>query len=136
MAALITHVAFYAGWPHTWAAFNLAKEVYAEDAGVDSERVAKGMGMSLAEYAASIFFPVGEENVGYAQYFTGRSYLAEVAGGQLPIYNVTFEPGCRNFWHIHHASAGGGQFLLCVGAVASTRRRVRNLLRCCRGARW
>ena len=57
IAAVITHAAFYAGWPKAWAVFNLAK---------------------------------------------------------VGIFNVTFEPGCRNNWHIHHAKSGGGQILVCV----------------------
>ena len=60
IAAIITHVAFYAGWPKGWAVFNLAKEVW------------------------------------------------------QPSEGVTFEPGCRNNWHIHHAKSGGGQILVCV----------------------
>lgn len=66
-------------------------------------------------YAASLMFPVGEPNDAYAAYFTGRSYLAQVAASGAPVYNVTFEPGCRNNWHVHHASQGGGQTLVCVG---------------------
>ena len=46
--------------------------------------------------------------------FTGKSYLAPVSSSQVGIYNVTFEPGCRNNWHIHHAKTGGGQILVCV----------------------
>ena len=62
------------------------------------------------------FFGMGEPNDGYAQYFTGRSYLKQVSmpGDPLTIHNVTFEPGCRNNWHIHHAARGGGQILICV----------------------
>ena len=59
-------------------------------------------------------FPFGEPNDAYAQYFTGNSYLAPLAGGSVPVSNVTFEPCCRNNWHIHHASTGGGQILLCT----------------------
>jgi len=44
-------------------------------------------------------WPKGEPNTAYSQYFTGNSYLASLEGG---IVNVTFEPGCRNNWHIHH----------------------------------
>ncbi len=62
-----------------------------------------------------MLFPVGEPNSGFAQYFTGRSYLAPLSAGQMGIFNVTFEPGCRNNWHIHHAASGGGQILICVG---------------------
>lgn len=59
-------------------------------------------------------FPRGEENVAYNKYFTGTSYLCPVSTEQVFIANVTFEPGCRNFWHIHHAKSGGGQILICV----------------------
>ena len=56
-------------------------------------------------------FPIGEENTAYAKYFTGKSYLAGLNREQLAIANVTFEPGCRNNWHIHHV---GGQILICT----------------------
>ena len=62
-------------------------------------------------------FGQGEENSAFAQYFTGNSYLNPLTKpGESPIFlaNVTFEPGCRNNWHIHHASKGGGQILLCT----------------------
>ncbi|MGN0193971.1 MAG: carboxymuconolactone decarboxylase family protein [Pseudoramibacter sp.] len=106
MAAAITHVAFYAGWPKAWAVFNLAKEVYGEGA---SEATDKD------RYQNTIFFPIGDPNDAYAQYFIGQSYLAPVSTEQVPIFNVTFEPGCRNNWHVHHAKSGGGQLLICVG---------------------
>lgn len=59
-------------------------------------------------------FPKGELNAAYAHYFIGNSYLTELAngGGKLQVANVTFEPRCRNNWHIHHK---GGQILICVG---------------------
>ncbi|MBO4648703.1 MAG: carboxymuconolactone decarboxylase family protein, partial [Lentisphaeria bacterium] len=59
-------------------------------------------------------FPVGKPNTAYSKYFTGRSYLAPVSREQLHISAVTFEPGCRNNWHIHHAAKGGGQILICT----------------------
>ena len=59
-------------------------------------------------------FPRGAENSAYAQYFIGTSYLNMLTTTGVPIGNVTFEPGCRNNWHIHHASEGGGQILLCT----------------------
>ena len=62
----------------------------------------------------STVFPRGGENTAYAQYFTGTSYLNMLSTEQLSIGNVTFEPGCRNNWHIHHADKGGGQILLCT----------------------
>lgn len=54
-------------------------------------------------------FPTGEKNQAFAKFFSGQSYLNTLSSGQLNIYNVTFEPGCRNNWHIHHK---GGQILL------------------------
>lgn len=62
-----------------------------------------------------MIFPIGEPNDAYAQYFVGHSYLAPISTEQVGISNVTFEPGCRNNWHVHHASSGGGQMLVCVG---------------------
>ena len=57
-------------------------------------------------------FPTGAPNDAYAQYFVGQSYLNMLSLQQVVIGNVTFEPGCRNNWHIHHARSGGGQILL------------------------
>lgn len=59
-------------------------------------------------------FPRGGENTAFAQYFVGRSYLNMLTAEGVAIGNVTFEPGCRNNWHIHHAKSGGGQILLCT----------------------
>lgn len=59
-------------------------------------------------------FPRGGENTAFAQYFVGQSYLNMLSLEQVAIGNVTFEPGCRNNWHIHHAAKGGGQLLLCT----------------------
>ena len=59
-------------------------------------------------------FPVGGKNDAFAQYFIGQSYLAPISKAQVPVFNVTFEPGCRNNWHIHQAKNGGGQMLICV----------------------
>ena len=108
MAEILTHAAFYAGWPKAWAAFRMAKEVWDGNA----ESVAAG---SVEAYAQTIFFPVGQPNDAYARYFTGQSYLAPILKEGVPVANVTFEPGCRNNWHIHKASKGGGQTLICVG---------------------
>ncbi|MBB6214335.1 quercetin dioxygenase-like cupin family protein [Anaerosolibacter carboniphilus] len=57
-------------------------------------------------------FALGEENVAFASYFIGKSYLSLLNDKEVGIFNVTFEPGCRNNWHIHH---GCGQILICVG---------------------
>mgnify|MGYP000394087741 CR=1 FL=1 len=59
-------------------------------------------------------FPLGEENEAFAKYFIGQSYLSMLTTERVPIGNVTFEPGCRNNWHIHHAKSGGGQILICT----------------------
>ena len=62
-------------------------------------------------------FGLGNANTAYAQYFIGNSYLNSLTvPGQSLIFlaNVTFEPGCRNNWHIHHAAKGGGQLLICT----------------------
>ena len=56
--------------------------------------------------------PVGEPNTAYAKYFIGNSYLHKLTLDQVPAFGVTFEPGCRNNWHIHHAKTGGGQILI------------------------
>lgn len=105
IAEAITHAAFYAGWPKAWAAFRMAKEVWCEDVGTDD---------AMARHAASMVFPMGDPNDGFARYFSARSFLAPVCTQQVGIVNVTFEPGCRNNWHIHHAGNGGGQILICV----------------------
>ncbi len=102
MAEIITHAAFYAGWPNAWAVFNLVKEVYADE---NSREEHGGM------------FGMGEPNTAYAKYFIGNSYLKPLTKpGSSAVFlaNVTFEPGCRNNWHIHHATNGGGQILICV----------------------
>ena len=99
MAEILTHAAFYAGWPNAWAAFRVAAEVYRDDPGVSGG-----------------IFGLGQPNWDYAQYFTGTSYRKPLTppGETIFLANVTFEPGCRNHWHIHHAAKGGGQILLCT----------------------
>ncbi len=106
IAAIVTHVGFYVGWPKAWAVFRLAKDVWNETEPALTEK---------DKYQNTILFPIGAPNDGFAQYFIGQSYLAPVSGEQVGIFNVTFEPGCRNNWHIHHAAKGGGQILICVG---------------------
>ena len=105
IAAIITHATMYVGWPKGWAVFRQAKEIWNE---AEPAQTAKDA------YQNTIFFPIGEENP-YGQFFVGQSYLAPVSTEQVPVFNVTFEPGCRNNWHIHRASSGGGQMLICVG---------------------
>ena len=105
IAAIITHATMYVGWPKGWAVFRQAKEIWNEEKPAHTEKDA---------YQNTIFFPVGEENP-YGQFFIGQSYLAPLSTEQVPVFNVTFEPGCRNNWHVHRASSGGGQMLICVG---------------------
>ena len=105
ISEIITQIAFYAGWPKAWAAFRQAKEVWAEEStGKDGK----------AAFQKEMIFPIGEPNTAYARYFKGNSYLARISNEQVCIANVTFEPGCRNNWHIHHATKGGGQMLIGV----------------------
>ena len=63
----------------------------------------------MDEFVKEEIFPIGQENTAYAQYFIGQSYLCPLTHGGVNVANVTFEPGCRNNWHIHHK---GGQILL------------------------
>lgn len=69
------------------------------------------------EFSKVNVFGKGKDNVNFAQYFTGASFLnplTENGKCPVPLFNVTFEPGCRNNWHIHHAKSGGGQILICT----------------------
>lgn len=73
--------------------------------------------MEKQEFDKINIFGIGEPNTNFAQYFIGNSYLnplAKVEDSKLSLFNVTFEPGCRNNWHIHHATSGGGQILMCI----------------------
>lgn len=105
IAEIVTHAAFYCGWPKAWAVFRMAKEVWAEDI-PDAD--------SMAQHAASMIFPIGQPNDAFAQFFIGQSYLAPISTEQVGIFNVTFAPQCRNHWHVHEAAQGGGQILVCV----------------------
>ena len=105
IAAIITHATMYTGWPKGWAVFRLAKEVWNDEKAALTEK---------EKFQNSILFPIGEPNP-FGKYFVGQSYLAPVSKEQVPVYNVTFEPGCRNNWHIHNAASGGGQMLICIG---------------------
>lgn len=71
-----------------------------------------------AAFDAVNIFGKGQPNTAYARYFTGNSFLQplQISGGTCPvsISNVTFEPGCRNNWHVHRASSGGGQVIICT----------------------
>lgn len=103
IAEIITHIGFYAGWPKAWGAFRLAKDIWTEDTVATDAK---------AKFQREMIFPIGNPNTAYARYFTGNSYLARISTSQVTFSNVTFEPGCRNNWHIHKASKGGGQMLV------------------------
>lgn len=69
------------------------------------------------QFEAANIFGTGTENTAFAQYFIGQSFLNPLTDPKAcPLFlaNVTFEPGCRNNWHIHHAKSGGGQLLICT----------------------
>lgn len=97
IAEIITHAAFYAGWPKGWAVFRMAKEIWAEEDAYDGYQTVFPIGGPLPDQ--------------YAPYFIGQAYLNPLTTQGVRISNVTFEPGCRNNWHIHHI---GGQQLLCL----------------------
>ena len=99
MVEIITHIAFYVGWPNAWAVFPMVREAYEED---------------KTSHAESLF-GMGQPNTAFAQYFSGQSYLKPLNTDGVFMANVTFEPGCRNNWHIHHK---GGQILLCTDGEA------------------
>jgi alkylhydroperoxidase/carboxymuconolactone decarboxylase family protein YurZ/quercetin dioxygenase-like cupin family protein len=102
MVEIVTQLAFYTGWPKAWSTFPLINEIYADD--------------NIKEVHGGAF-GMGEPNTAFAQYFIGNSYLNPLTKpGETAVFlaNVTFEPKCRNNWHIHHATNGGGQLLICV----------------------
>ena len=97
----VTQLAFYSGWAKAWSAFPLIEEVYGTEDEEDKEHGGA--------------FGKGAPNTDFAQYFVGNSYLKPLAKtDNMFIANVTFEPNCRNNWHIHKATKGGGQILICV----------------------
>ena len=80
ISEILTHIAFYAGWPNAWGAFRLAKDVWADDAAGDNGKAA---------FQREMIFPIGEPNTAYAQYFIGNSYLASITSEPIPFANVT-----------------------------------------------
>lgn len=72
--------------------------------------------MNQAEFERQNVFGTGAPNTAFARYFIGESFLNPLTAPKSGLFaaNVTFEPGCRNNWHIHHAKNGGGQILVCV----------------------
>ncbi|MBC8536942.1 carboxymuconolactone decarboxylase family protein [Clostridiales bacterium BX7] len=95
----------YIGYPRSLNAIRCV-----EQAAQEMEKQTGGNNMSKEK----TLFGTGGPNDAYAKYFTGQSYLNPLTSAGVSICNVTFEPGCRNFWHIHRAAAGGGQILLCT----------------------
>lgn len=87
IAAILTQVAFYAGWPNAWAAFRIAKEIWTEDIGEENAKAA---------FQREMIFHIEEPNNAYAKYFIGNIYISRISSEQMPIANVTFEPRCRN----------------------------------------
>lgn len=71
---------------------------------------------SREEFEKQNMFGMGNADTAFAQYFIGDSFLNPLTKPEdgLFLANVTFEPGCRNNWHIHHAKSGGGQLLVCT----------------------
>ena len=94
----------YCGYPRTLNALRLFKEAVAETKVAADAKNMPGKDWSV--------FPVGKPNDAYAKYFVGKSYLDMISTEQVGVGNVTFEPACRNNWHIHHAKKGGGQILI------------------------
>ena len=69
------------------------------------------------EFEEANMFGTGVPNEMFSKYFIGNSFLNPLTKpGESPVFltNVTFEPGCRNNWHIHHSQSGGGQMLICT----------------------
>lgn len=97
---IVTQLAFYTGWPNAWTVMPMIAEIYDEN---ESENPHGGI------------FGMGEPNDAYAKFFVGKSYLKVLSANKesgTSVCNVTFEPGCRNNWHIHRATSGGGQILI------------------------
>lgn len=73
--------------------------------------------MNKSDFDKENIFGLGELNEAYQEYFIGSSYLNPLTNKEntnVFLANVTFEPGCRNNWHIHKSTNGGGQILICV----------------------
>lgn len=112
IAEIITHLAFYVGWPKAWSAFNLAKNLSRrkqrkQERGVNDDKIRRNT--QWRDFSSR------GKNEAYAQVFTGQSYLNMLVNDpevSVGVGNVTFEPGCRNHWHVH---TDGYQILLVTG---------------------
>lgn len=111
---IVTQLAFYCGWPKAWSTFPMIQEVW----GDEDDQPAKDQKIADKDAFAKVnVFGLGQPNTAYAKYFIGQSYLNPLTDPKTyPLFaaNVTFEPGCRNNYHIHHADKGGGQLLICT----------------------
>ncbi|MEK0305903.1 carboxymuconolactone decarboxylase family protein [Bifidobacterium favimelis] len=110
MVELITHLAFYAGWPKAWSAFDLAKEVYGDQEGGATGTSAASDGSGTPDPGP---YPLGDPADG--PNFTGHVWLCNMTqpGAECPAGNVTFAPGCVNRWHTHPH----GQLLLVTSGL-------------------
>lgn len=72
--------------------------------------------MDKQTFETQNLFGTGTENTAFARYFIGQSFLNPLTKPEDGVFlaNVTFEPGCRNNWHIHRSTKGGGQILVCT----------------------
>lgn len=103
ITAVITHAAFYAGWPKGQAVFTLAKEVRSvNEDDLSYEDVA------MRVYVKDVMFPTGDPNDSFAKHFSGRSSPTPVSTPQVVICSTAFGPGYRSNWYIHHAKSDGG----------------------------
>ena len=112
----------YCGYPRTLNALRLLKEAAAEAAQNGASAGSATLNaetkdnkiMDQATFDKQNVFGKGDPNVNYAKYFIGNSYLKQITSAEdgFRMSNVTFEPGTRNNWHIHHAKKGGGQVLI------------------------
>ena len=92
--------------------------------------------LSRDEFEQANIFGTGLANEAFARYFIGESFLNPLTDPkECPLFlaNVTFEPGCRNNWHIHHATDGGGQLLSVPQARAGIKRKGKRQSALCRG---
>ena len=110
---IVTQLAFYCGWPKAWSTFPMIEEIWNDE----DETAAKDQKIADKDaFEKANKFGMGKPNMAYAKYFIGQSYLNPLTDGTYPLHvsNVTFEPGCRNNYHIHHATRDGGQLLICT----------------------
>ena len=102
------------GYPRTLNALRGIQEAAKSFEKAENQNKENDQMANRAEFDKQNIFGKGKPNTAYAKYFIGNSFLNPVTKADEPISisNVTFEPGCRNNWHIHHATKGGGQILI------------------------